>query len=618
MTHGVGHLAALPIVVPLLTATWIAITNSFPRRVHEATAIAAAVATTVICAVLLVHVRHEPLVYWMGGWRPHHGVALGISLTIDQLGAGMATLTAALLTAAIVYSTRYFDEIDGHFYALMLVFMAGMAGFALTGDVFNMFVFFELMGVAAFALTALEVEESGPLQGAINFAVTNSVAGFAFLMGVGLLYGRTGALNMAQIGASLDHHPADALVAVALTLTVVGLLTKAAAVPIHFWLADAHAVAPAPVCVLFSGAMVELGVFGAARLLSTAFAQPIEPATDALRAVLVGIGVVTAVVAAITCFEQRHIKRLLAFSTVSNVGVLICGLGLLTGHGLGGAATYTIGHGLAKAALFLAAGTVLYRHASIDEYDLRGRARDLPLAGLVFAVGGLLLASAPLGTTFFGKSLVEDAALSHGYTWLPAVLAVCSAVTGGAVLRVGARVFLGWGAAEHPRHGDESEERSQEQEAREEGADFEPHAHTPPVLVAIPLLLMTAAVVAGLVPGLVPSIDSAAAHFRDHAAYFGSVLRDAAPHYPRVPDSHVKAAAWIYAAAGTAGAIAIAAFGLFGRALAERMPRAARRVPEVVIDVLRAAHSGHVGDYVAWWTFAVTVVGGLMLWSVAG
>jgi multicomponent Na+:H+ antiporter subunit D len=605
---GVDHLAPLAIVVPVLAACAIAAASFLPRRLNEAIAIAAAAGSTTMCAILLAHAADGPIVYWMGGWRPHHGVALGISLTVDQLGAGIACLAGALVVASLVYATRYFDEMEAHYLALVMVFQAGMVGFALTGDLFNMFVFFELMGVAAYALTAVKIEERAPIQGAINFAVTNSVAGFALLVGIGLLYGRTGALNLAQIGRSLDHHPADALAAVALLLVIVAFLTKAAAVPFHFWLADAHAVAPAPVSILFSGVMVELGVFGVARVLSTAFARPLDPSSADVRMVLVGVGVLTAVVAALNCFQQRHLKRLLAFSTVSHMGIVISGVALLGDRALAGAAVYSLGHGLAKGSLFLGSGTLLHRFGEIDEFQLRGRGRELPLLGVVFALGAFVLAAAPLATTFFGKSLMEDASLAADYDWLPAVLVGCSALTGAAVLRASARIFLGWGSDRPRTEGTEAEEESQAEAAHEEGRGVQPHPHTPALLVALPALLMLAAIVGGLVPDLVPSVERAAAHFRDHSAYMGAVLSGHAPAFMPVPTSHVKASAWIYALASVAAMLAAAGVGLRGHQV----------LPARVGDVLRAAHSGHIGDYVAWWTFGVTVLGGLLLWAVAG
>jgi multicomponent Na+:H+ antiporter subunit D len=605
---GVSHLAPAAVVVPMLAACFIAGLSFLPRRVHEVVAIAAALASTTMCAILLAHAADGPIVYWLGNWRPHHGVALGISLTVDQLGAGIACLAGVLVVASLVYSTRYFDELAAPYLALVMAFMSGMVAFSLTGDLFDMFVFFELMSVAAFALTAVNVEERGPLQGAINFAVTNSVAGFGLLVGIALLYGRTGALNLAQIGKSLDSHPADALVAVALLLIVAAFLTKAAAVPFHFWLADAHAVAPAPVSILFSGVMVELGVFGAARVLATTFAQPLEPSLADLRMVLVGLGVLTAVLAAFNCFHQRHLKRLLAFSTISHMGIAICGVGLLGDRALGGAATYAVGHGLAKGALFLAAGTLLYRYGEIDEFHLRGRARDLPLLGVVFVAGALVLASAPLATTFFGKSMIDEAATSDAYDWLPPVLAVCSALTGAAVLRATARIFLGWGVAEPRMEATRSEERSQEESAEEEGRGVKPHPHAPALLIVVPAVLMVAAIVAGLIPGFVPGAERAAAHFRDHTAYATAVLAGHAPSYPPVAPSHVATSAWIYSVASVAGAFAGAAVGLRGH----------RVLPVAVGDKLRAAHSGHIGDYIAWWTLGMSVLGGLVLWAVTG
>jgi multicomponent Na+:H+ antiporter subunit D len=604
----VQQLAPFSVVVPMLAAALIAGFSFLPRRVHEVVAIAATLISTTMCAILLAHAGDGPIVYWLGNWHPHHGVALGISLAVDQLGAGIACLTGVLVVASLVYSTTYFDEISAPFYALVMAFMSGMVAFSLTGDLFDMFVFFELMSVAAFALTALNVEERGPLQGAINFAVTNTVAGFGLLVGIALLYGRTGALNLAQIGQALDHHPADALVAVALFLIVAAFLTKAAAVPFHFWLADAHAVAPAPVSILFSGVMVELGVFGAARVLSTAFAEPIEPSLADLRMVLVGIGVITAVVAAFNCFQQRHLKRLLAFSTISHMGIAICGVGLLGDRALAGAATYALGHGLAKGAMFLGAGTLLYRYGEIDEFHLRGRARDLPLLGVVFLVGALVLASAPLVTTFFGKSLVDEASMSTGYDWVPPVLALSAALTGAAVLRATARIFLGWGEAVLRAKATRSEERSQEESAEEEGRGVKAHPSTPPLLVAVPALLMLAAVVAGLVPDLVPGVEHAAAHFRDHAAYATAVLSEHAPVYKPVAAAHVATSAYIYAIASVGGAFAGAAVGL----------RGGHVLPAPLGDWLRAAHSGHIGDYIAWWTLGMSVLGGLVLWAVAG
>src|SRR5579871_4353292 len=447
-----SHLSALPVLTPMLAGPLLVATGYFaPRWFTDAVGAVTAIATAGLCALLAAHAAPHPFAYWMGGWQPQHGFSIGISLSIDVVGAGMATFSAVLVSAALVYSLHYFDAIEGLYHGLMLLFMAGMVGFCLTGDLFNIVVFFEVMSAAAYALTAYRVEERAPIQGAINFAITNSIAGYAMFLAIALLYARTGALNMAQIGVALSSHHSDPLVIVAMTLLFLGFLTKAAVVPLHFWLADAHAVAPVPVCVLFSGVMVELGVYAVARLYWVIFAGPLAAHTAGVRAIFVGVGVVTALTGAAMCYLQRHVKRLLAFSTISHIGMFVCGVALLSHKALAGVAVYVVGHGLTKAALFMCAGVLLHRFGTIDEYDLRGRGRAVPAVGAVMALGALLLAAVPPFTTFIGKSLLEEAsAQAPGFGWLIAIYILISAVTGGSVLRVAGRVFLGWGASEGP------------------------------------------------------------------------------------------------------------------------------------------------------------------------
>lgn len=602
------HISALPVAVPLIVAAALVASRHLVRRwANDIAGLLTGLSVTSLCAILLVRSLHHPFAYWIGGWKPSHGVTVGISFSIDPVGAGMATFAAVLVTAALLYSWRYFDSIDGLFHALMLVFLAAMAGFCLTGDLFNLVVFFELMSAVAYALTAYKIEERGPIQGAINFAISNSVGAYAIFLGVGLLYARTGALNMAQIGAALNGHHADALVVVAMILIFMGFLTKAAAVPVHFWLADAHAVAPTPVCVLFSGVMVELGIYAIARLYWTIFAGPLGPHTEELRAILVALGTLTALWGAVMCFAQRHLKRLLAFSTISHVGLFICGLGLLSSQALAGTATYIIGHGLTKGALFMLVGVLLHRFGSVDEYDLQGKGRQLPLVGALFGLGGLLLAAVPVVTSFFGKSLLEAAALRVHYAWLPAVFVAASMLTGGAVLRVGGRVFMGCGEPE-------SSQDRQASQAREE-QDEEPSARdrTPILMILVPAFLLVAAIVIGLIPGVVPGIEQAVAHFRDRAAYITWVLHLGHAHFGPASTSHIETFDYLYGAGAAVGALALATLALFGHRQLERIPRTLVRPAATALAGLRQLHSGHIGDYIAWWTAAAGVLGGASL-----
>jgi multicomponent Na+:H+ antiporter subunit D len=607
----VSHLSALPVLAPMLAGPLLVATGYFaPRWFNDAVGALTAIAAVAICALLVAHAAPHPFAYWMGGWQPQHGFSIGISLSIDVVGGGLATFSAVLVTAALVYSMHYFDAIEGLYHGLMLLFMAGMVGFCLTGDLFNLVVFFEVMSAAAYALTAYRIEERAPIQGAINFAITNSIAAYGMFIAIALLYARTGALNLAQIGAALDGHHSDPLVIVALVLLFAGFLTKAALVPLHFWLADAHAVAPTPVCVLFSGVMVELGVYAVARLYWVVFAGPMAAHAAGVRAIFVALGVVTALTGAGMCYVQRHIKRLLAFSTISHVGMFVCGVALLSHKALAGVAVYVVGHGLTKGALFMCAGMLLHRFANIDEYDLHGRGRELPVVGVLMAVGALLLAAVPPFTTFMGKSLLDEASSeAPGYGWLVAVFIVISAVTGGSVLRVAGRVFLGWGASESPGRSSEQARAAEEEESETEGG----RDHTPLVMVIVPAVLLLGALVLGLIPGAVPAVERYAAQFVEHRAYGAWVLHGARIDLPVLPPSHVSLADYGYGVLSTVGALGVAAVGLFGYRLRGLRESAAGQRLVAAVWVVRGLHSGHIGDYIAWWSGGVSVIGGLCL-----
>ena len=202
-------LVAIPLLAAAATA---ALDHVTPEPVQDALVVGAAAATTALAFVLLWHSEDHEVVHWFGGWQPQHGVALGIDFAVGPLAAGMCAVIGVLVTLALVYSLTFLREAARLFDALMLVALAAMCGFAMSGDLFNLFVWLELMGVAAYALTGFQVERLGPVQGAVNFAITNSLGGYLFAVGIALLYARTGALNLAQIGATLSHGPAGGLV----------------------------------------------------------------------------------------------------------------------------------------------------------------------------------------------------------------------------------------------------------------------------------------------------------------------------------------------------------------------------------------------------------------------
>lgn len=404
------HLLPVLVAVPPLGATLlVAGGHRLPRVVAETVGCAFAAGTAGLAIVLLLN-SSPPLTEWVGGWTPEGGESIGIVLVGDGPGLGMAALASLLTVAALAYSWRYFGVAPrrhaGSFPALMLLFQGGMCGFAVTGDLLDAFVFFELMSVVAYALTGHRVEEAKAVQGALSFGVLNSLGTYAVLMGIGLLYARTGELAMVKIGQGLDRHGApDALTLAGFALVLTGLLVKAAAVPFHFWLPDAHAVAPTPVCVLLSGVMVELGAYAVWRIYRTVFSGPAGiPASDLERALVV-LGVLTAVVGAVMCWYQRHIKRLLAYSTVAHMALFLSGIGIvgLSPEADDGVALYILGHAGVKAALFACTGVLLDRYGSVDEHALHGRARRLRGVAVLYVVGALSLAGLPPSASGSGR-----------------------------------------------------------------------------------------------------------------------------------------------------------------------------------------------------------------------
>jgi multicomponent Na+:H+ antiporter subunit D len=588
----------LTVLVPMIAAALLAAIRPVANRlVADTVALVAATATFVLCCVAVGHAADQTVVYWWGAWTPRADhVALGIDFAFGPLDAGMAAFAAALTVAALLFSWRFLKVIDHLFHAALLVFLAAMVGFSLSGDLFNMFVFFELMSVSAYVLAGYLIDRRAPLEGSLNFAITNSVGAIAALFGIGLVYAKTGALNLAQIGEQLGRHGADAVVIAGFTLIVCGLLVKAAAVPFHFWLADAYAVAPTPVCILFAGAMSELGLLGVARIYWTAFDSVFGPHAEAVRWTFIAIGLATAFVGAAMALAQHHLKRMLAFATISYMGLFMVGIAVLSADGLAGTAVYVVGDGLVKAALFVCIGIVQHRRASIDEVDLHGRCQDLRTVAVVFTLGSLTIAGLPPFGPFLGKALVEDAAAKvAGLEWMPAAMMVASALTTGALLRASARIFMGLGPPGHP------DESSDEAEEEADPESDQSHDRTPVLMWATAVTLLGAGMAWGLVPGLPHAALEAATRFTDSSAYGDAVLRGATQAAVSAPHTGPTTASYLYGIGAVLGALLVGGAGIVRLRSVDLVRPAFAR--------LRALHSGHVGDYVAWLTTGVAVIG---------
>ncbi len=605
-------LAPLPIIVPLAVAAALAIVGKHAhRRVLDILAITTSASVVVMTIVLTLHSANSVIVYWFGDWRPlpNSHFPIGICLAIDPIGAGLASLAALLVLAAFTFSWSYFESVGALYHVLMLVFLAAMCGLALTGDLFNMFVWLEVMTAVGVALCGYKSEQSQSLQGALNFAVINTIGAFLSLMGISLLYGATGSLNLAEVGRTLaTMHFSERFVAVSLLLVIAGFLVKAAIFPFHFWLADAHAVAPTPVCILFSGVMVELGLYAIARIYWIVYAQSAQPPPQTIRDVFLLMGSLTAVIGALYCFGQRHLKRMLAFSTISHVGLMLVGFSLLNARALAGMALYLVGHGLIKAALFIGAGILLHRFESMDEYDLQGKpARRLAPIGVLMVLGAWGLAGLPPFATFFGQLRIDEISSQQHLDWLPAITIFAEAFTAAAVLRFTARVFFGMG------HGKSSV------------ADGAPHLHTQvetggrhssvPAFMWVPMavLILGAALVA--IPLRGPA-ERASSHFESAPLYDASVLQIKAPptafHPYDQPLHRRHESDWWIPLAVALVSIAAVWGSLFPKSPSAIFARPVGIGLSKAVAELRGFQSGRVGDYVAWFAFGVAAYGGLL------
>jgi multicomponent Na+:H+ antiporter subunit D len=598
-----GYLAnalpALPVALPLLTATVLAgFRRHLPRPATDTVAILGAGVNVILCLLLLVEAHQRTIVYWFGNWYPRGSMVLGISFVIDPVAAGLAALCACLTFLALLFSWRFVDSGSNHFQPLMLVFLAGMTGFCLTGDLFNLFVFFELMSTAAFALTGLKTGEPAPLQGAFNFAVTNTIAAFMVLTGIAFLYAVTGALNMAQIGLLLTHRH-DRLVLFACALMTCGFFTKAAVVPFHFWLADAHAVSPTPVCVLFSGVMVELGLYAVLRLYAIIFIPALDDRATTLRAILLVFGAATAIFGGFMCYAQHHVKRLLAFSTISHGGLMLTAIAIQGPLASAGFLTYLLGHALVKSALFFVTGFLLHRYRTASEPVLFGRGRDQYLVAALWFLGGLGLAGLPGFATVVGEALTSHAAEAAGIHWVSALFIFSGMMTAGAVFRVGFHTFCGWGS------GPISDEAAEVDEKPETGKDAKT---TTWYLIAPPVACLAAAVGLTLLPGLGAHVLAAAHRLWDQSGYLHTVYTRTMLPLAALPHTDLSAAsAGLRGTAASVLALLLAMTSVF-RAQLKRYLRIGAFL-EGPLVALRTLQSGQVGDYVLWMTVGTVVVG---------
>jgi multicomponent Na+:H+ antiporter subunit D len=314
---------------------------------------------------------------------------------------------------------------------------------------------------------------------------------------------------------------------------------------------------------------------------------------------------VTMLVGALMCFLQRHLKRLLAYSTISHAGAMLAAIGLLDPKSLAGAANLILAHAFLKGGLFLVCGLVLIQLRHIDEIRLHGAGRAMPVTGALWFLGSLGLVGIPYTGLFLGHGLIDDGAIEHGYGWVAPLTMVAAGVCAGAMLRAGARVFLGWGAATDDLLSPEPDENPQERDANV------------PLMWSVTAVMIGLGLVASIVPGLESRSERASERFVERAAYANRVLHGlpihVGPHLPfDLPSA--TAASLLYGSGALLVALLTAALGLWHDRLPDLVQAAVVRVAGAPVEIVRHAHSGIIGDYLLWIATGTAVIGAI--WAI--
>jgi len=343
-------------------------------------------------------------IYGVGGWP----APIGIALVLDGLTSFMLVTVNVVSFAIAIYAIAYMETYSSKwkFYSLFLLMLAGMNGVVVTGDLFNLYVFLELASVASYALVAFGTERH-ELEAAFKYAVMSTVGSLFVLLGVVLLYSMTSTLNMADIARVLAGHDSSNLVRLVTVLFIMGFGLKAAVVPFHAWLPDAHPSAPAPISAMLSGVFIKsLGIYALCRLLFNVIGF-----TAMHSSILLVLGTLSMMVGVLLAIGQWDFKRLLAYHSISQIGYVILGIGLGTPLGIAGGLFHLLNHSVFKALLFLNSGAVEYATGTRELKKMGGLAQKMPVTSGTTLIASMSIAGIPPFNGFWSKLIIILAAI---------------------------------------------------------------------------------------------------------------------------------------------------------------------------------------------------------------
>lgn len=421
-------LVLLPILVPLSGAAVAVLLRQRPHLQRGWAMSALAVSLAVSVRLLLAVDRAgTALVFQSGGWA----APFGITLVADPLSALLTAMSAFVLGAGVLYAAGAGDQAVRYpaFYPLFLMLATALNGAFLTGDLFNLFVFAELLVISATLLTAISDDRYG-VEAAYKYFYMSLLASAFMLLAIGSLYVSYGTLNMADLAARVAAGDASPLMLAGMALLLATFLIKSAVPPFHFWQPDFHTAAPTAVSAMLSSVVVKLGIYGVLRMTTLLFLEQ----APALRALLLTLGVAGVLFGGLAAVGTGNAKRMLAYSTLAQVGFILVGIGWGTPLALAAALVFAFNHSLVKAAMLMLAGAVASRAPvkSAAFAVVRGSGRSAPAAGALFFLGGLALAGVPPTNGFVSKLLlfrggIEAAAVAP-LAYLPLALIAAGGV----------------------------------------------------------------------------------------------------------------------------------------------------------------------------------------------
>ncbi|MEE6281784.1 Na+/H+ antiporter subunit D [Georgenia sunbinii] len=400
-------LVPLPVLIPLLAAGIALALARFPRAQRLVT-LGALTSVLGIAIVLLVAVNDGPLAVDIGGWA----APVGIALVADRLSAIMLVVSVAVTLGVLVYSLAQgnADGDDGApvaiYHPTYLILSAGVSNAFLTGDLFNLYVGFEILLVSSFVLITLGGSRERVRSGTV-YIVVSILSSVVFLAAIALVYAATGTVNLAQLSIRLaEIDPGTALVLQLMLLVAFGI--KAAVFPLHAWLPDSYPTAPAPVTAVFAGLLTKVGVYAIIRTQTLLFPD------GRLDNLLLVVALVTMIVGILGAVAQQDIKRLLSFTLVSHIGYMIWGVAMSSAAGLSSAIFYVVHHITVQTALFLIAGLIERRGGTTSLAKLGSLARLSPVLAILYFIPAMNLAGIPPMSGFLGKVGLIEAGVNEG------------------------------------------------------------------------------------------------------------------------------------------------------------------------------------------------------------